>query len=1008
MSRFAKPENVLKRAEELVSVGQSAAALQSLHELITSKRVKSAPIASLEPMMLRLVELSVEQRKGKIAKEGLYQYKNIAQNTSVETLVVVVNKFIELSESKFQEAQAAADKISLETIDDLEAIETPESILLSTVSSDVSKDRTDRAVVTPWLKFLWETYRTVLDILRNNGRLELSYQKVAIQALDFCQKYARKTEFRRLCDLLRNHLQNAAKYQNQPHGINLNDADTLQRHLDTRFTQLNSAVTMELWQEAFRSVEDIHNLLTISKRPPKPAVMANYYEKLSKIFLVSGNYLFHAAAFNKYATLVRTQNKNATEAELERLGSIALLSALAIPVLKENRGRGVAQDLDDNKGKNNRLAALLNMSSAPTRASLLKEALHKNARAKTVIRDIHAALETSFQPLSICSTVSPLMEQLASDEESTQYVAPLQQVILARTFKQLSQVYETVSLDFVIGLCKFPEPFTLSEPEIEKFIMTGCKKGELTMRIDHSNNAITFESDMLEPISSVSANTGEIKVQATPSELVRSQLTRLAKCLYSTLTHVDPAFCEEKRALKKAAIERAAANTEQEHQDILARTQIIERRKELVQGLQLKKDQEEATKREILRQREAEAETKRIAEETRRRELERIKREQEKIKADESKKLIAELKAAGGLGDIDDKELEGLDTTKLRAMQLEQLEKSSKDINERMRITAKKIDHLERAFRRAEMPLVQKDAEEQARLDRANFADSQTATQELARSKHAADMVLKKRMSRIMPDFNEYRQKLADKRDKAYEARLAVAQKKLEEAKQQRRDQYRAQREEEDRLEREQDEADRLAYEEELKAEEARQQEAAEREKAEAERAAKAEEEKAARAEQQKKLDDQARVQREREEAAEAKLRAKREERNNPAPAAAAPPAGGDRPGVYRPGQGKWSSQSRGAAPDARPSSSGGYGDRDVGRASPFGAARPRDGPPRDAPVRTASGSGRDVPPRSTGESPAPGADGKAPAATTGKYVPRHLRGDPQAGADGARRGGGW
>lgn len=901
MSRISRPENVLKRAEELISVGQSAAALQSLHELITSKRVKSASIASLEPMMLKLIELAVDQRKGKIAKEGLYQYKNIAQNTSVETLVTVVNKFIELSQQKFTEAQALAEKINLEAIDDLEATETPESILLSTVSSDVSKDRTDRAVVTPWLKFMWETYRTVLDILRNNGRLEITYQYTTIQALDFCQNYGRKTEFRRLCDLLRNHLQNAAKYQNQAHGINLNDADTLQRHLDARFSQLNAAVAMELWQEAFRSVEDIHNLLTITKRPPKPAVMANYYEKLSKIFLVSGNYLFHAAAFNKYATLVRTQNRNASEEELERLGSIALLSAIAIPVTNK-KGRGVMQDLDDNKSKNTRLAALLNLPSAPTRAGLLKEALHKNARARSVVREIHAVLETSFSPLTICKTISPLLEGL----EEKQYVQPLQQVVLARLFSQLSQVYETVTIEFVTSLINFGDSIAIDAVGVEKFIMASCKRGELSVRIDHTNNALTFESDMLE----FGTSDG---LQETPSELVRSQLTRLAKCLYSTLSHVDPAFYEERLALKQAALEQSAANIEQEHQDVLARSQIIERRKELVQTLQIKKDQEEAVKREIQRQREAETEAKRIAEEARRRDLERIKREQEKIKADESQKLINELKASGALGDLSDSELVGLDTSKLRAMQLEQLEKSTKDINERMRITAKKIDHLERAFRRAEMPLVIQDAEDQARLDKANFVEKQKATRELAKAKHADDLALKARMVRILPDFDAYRKILRSKRDDTYQRKVADAEKALEHAKQERRVAYRKQMEEEERLGREQEEKDRLAYEKELADAAAREEAEKEKERQQAERQAKIEAERAERAERDKKLDEQARVQREREEAAEAKLRQKREER------AGGGAGAGAAQGVYRPGQSRWSRQERDPAPSSRP-----------------------------------------------------------------------------------------
>lgn len=38
--------------------------------------------------MLLFVELCVNLRKGKSAKDGLYQYKNIAQNTNVGTIEV--------------------------------------------------------------------------------------------------------------------------------------------------------------------------------------------------------------------------------------------------------------------------------------------------------------------------------------------------------------------------------------------------------------------------------------------------------------------------------------------------------------------------------------------------------------------------------------------------------------------------------------------------------------------------------------------------------------------------------------------------------------------------------------------------------------------------------------------------------------------------------------------------------------------------------------------------------
>jgi translation initiation factor 3 subunit A len=174
MAPFSKPETVLRQAEGLVSVGQSHAALQSLTEMFASKRFRSTPLASLEPIMHRFIDLCVDMRKGRTAKEGLMQYKNIAQNSSVQSIEAVITRFIQLADAKVKEAQQQA-AVAVD-VDDLEASETPESILLGAVSGDQSKDRTDRALVTPWLKFLWESYRTSLETLKNNARLETIYQ----------------------------------------------------------------------------------------------------------------------------------------------------------------------------------------------------------------------------------------------------------------------------------------------------------------------------------------------------------------------------------------------------------------------------------------------------------------------------------------------------------------------------------------------------------------------------------------------------------------------------------------------------------------------------------------------------------------------------------------------------------------------------------------------------------------------------------------------------------------
>ena len=788
-------------------------------------------------------------------------------------------KFIELAEQKVTEAQAKADEVqaSLETpstsqnVDDLEASETPESILLSTVSGEQSRDRTDRAIVTPWLKFLWETYRTVLDIFKNNARLEIMYQSTAHQAFQFCSKYARKTEFRRLCELLRNHLQNAAKFSSQMHAINLSDPDTLQRHLDTRFQQLNVAVELELWQEAFRSVEDIHTLLSLSKRPAKNIMMANYFEKLTRIFLVSENYLFHAAAWSRYYNLLRQSaaavasgqsskkdNPAVTEADMTKAASFVLLSALSIPVISTSRSRGALMNVDQARSnKNTRLTNLLGMSQAPTRAILFKDALSKGLlrRARPEIRDLYNILEVDFHPLSICKKISPILAKIGADEEMEKYVGPLQQVILTRLFQQLSQVYDSVEIKFVLDLAQFPDPFQVTSGTIEKFIMNGCKKGDLAIRIDHAAGVLTFDSDVFSSAKAMHSGSGAgsaesetrsvQRLQSTPAEIVRSQLTRLAKSLFVTCQYVDPGFNAERIRAKEAALLRTKEGAEAEHQDTLARRDIISQKKEAALKAQQAKESEEQTKRLLRIQQAKEEESRRLAEEQRMRAAQRLKQEQERVQREEIEKQLKELKE-GMKVDIEiPDDITDLDSGRIRAMKLAALEKEKNQLGEQLRIAGKRIDHLERAYRKEEVKHLKDDYERQMKEDEVAYEKAKAEELREAEQKHKEDVALKHRLSRLVPTYQQFVTDVKQNRRAEFEKRSRIAQKELEQKKAKRVQEIKEQRAKEKR---EREEAERLEREQ----EERERAEAEAREQAEAEKRARFAEEKAKRDEERR------------------------------------------------------------------------------------------------------------------------------------------------------------
>jgi translation initiation factor 3 subunit A len=889
----------------------------------------------------------------------------------------------------------------------------------------------------------------VLDIFKNNARLELMYQSTAHQAFQFCSKYARKTEFRRLCELLRNHLQNAAKFSSQMHAINLSDPDTLQRHLDTRFQQLNVAVELELWQEAFRSVEDIHTLLSLSKRPAKNIMMANYFEKLTRIFLVSENYLFHAAAWSRYYNLLRQSaaavasgqspkkdNPAVTEADMTKAASFVVLSALSIPVISTSRSRGALVDVDAARNnKNSRLTNLLGMSVAPTRAILFKDALSKGLlkRVRPEIRELYNILEVDFHPLSICQKISPILSKIGADEGMEKYVGPLQQVILTRLFQQLSQVYDSVEIKFVLDLAQFPEPFQVDSAMIEKFIMNGCKKGDLAMRVDHSTGILTFDSDVFSSAKAMHTGSGagsaELegrsvqRLQSTPAEIVRTQLTRLAKSLFVTCQYVDPSFNSERHKAKEAALARAKEGAEQEHQEILTRRDIISQKKDAALKAQQAKENEEQTKRVIRQQQQKEDEARRLAEEQKQRAEARLKAEQNRIQREEMEKQIEELKKTTKMNiDLPD-DLADIDSQRIRILKLQALEREKELLSEQLRIAGKRIDHLERAYRKEEVKHLKEDYEKQMEADREAYEKTKEEELRDSEQKHKDDLALKHRLERLVPTYQQFVTTVKQQRKTEFEKRQKIAQKELESKKAAR---VKDARERFMREKKEREDAERQERED----EERRQEEEEARAQAEEEKRQRLLEQKAKRDEERKsvltvhfvlpdlticrEMEEKSRMQREREEAAEAKIAAQKaggfgavrpSAREQPAESASAAP-----PRIALPaGKLTWREREAMKAAGQTPPAAAPAASQAPAAPAPAPASSESEGPRRFVPPAmrqggAAPGGGwreREAAERGSArtESPATGGRTESPA-TGGRWEPPSARGGRSFGGD--------
>jgi translation initiation factor 3 subunit A len=762
---------------ELIEVGKVEDANQALYDIITDNQTRRRQWSkTYEEIMMKLMELSVQLRKPLMVKEALHKYRATCMQSNVSSLDDVVRYLVKISEKRTEEARSKVDSdavaLGAEDLED-DAMETPDTLILEAAGNALTKERVDRQEVVPWMRFLWEVYRVTLDIVKSHSKLEVCYHEVAERAFAFCGKYKRFMEFRRLCDMLRQHMNQLIHYpRTAPNDVKITDADTLQKFLETRFTQLSSAVSLEHWQEAYRTIVDIHAIMSMSKSRPRPQHMSIFYDKLMQVFWVSGNYLYHAHALWKLYTLSVKQNRNLSAEDTKTLASRLMLAALSIPVYDAQSAvlsdsYGVMTDvlgtpMSENAARHARMASLLNYPAAAERDTLISELVNKGVAnaCHEELKDMYELLEGEMAPLRFSDRTKKILAFVETNPALAPYVGPLRRVAIYRLLEQLGRVYDVMHLEDMKRVASFA-----TYDEVEDTALTALKTRSLALRFDHQNQCLRFGSELFST-DGMRSQLGQLaRRMALASKMLMNK--SLAAAETASDREVVALNIEREKATSSrrlAAIAAAKLASRDEEEAILARRNLIERRKEEAERrtAEAVRQKKQAVAREM-----AAAERSRKAVEAKRRYDEQQARE---ARAAAGEQPVSVSMGGGGGGIVGAEDEEG-DTEREARMtrEREQELKSQREMEKGIQQLALHMNYVERTMRQAQWDKLKELHEAEAEQQSVQTQEMAAREREEAQKAHAEALVAKARTERIMPELEIYLTDLMGRVDQDFE-----------------------------------------------------------------------------------------------------------------------------------------------------------------------------------------------------------------------------------------------
>jgi translation initiation factor 3 subunit A len=378
------------------------------------------------------------------------------------------------------------------------------------------------------------------------------------------------------------------------------------------------------------------------------------------------------------------------------------------------------------------------------------------------LKDMYEWLEVEFHPLRLSSKMEEgikFVEKLAQPEYS-QYMSALRDVTVVRLLQQVSQVYQTIELKRFISLAP-----PMDQHRLEKIIVNAGRNNDVQVHVEHKLQALTFGTDLnvsTARLNGIDSGSQANIIQKMPNEQIRNQLILISRALYSSMEIINEKANKQRNDTLRREIAQTYARDEPiQRKEILKRREVIERYKEdKEKEYKDKMRQAEIVSKTKQAERDEEDKTRREADYKRRLQEAALEKEKEehrfgmkmaidKLRESEIGRKIIEV--------IGEEELYKYDPNSINLLHIDAVIKHSREQKEKLKVQYKKVDYVIRAQHEAEIPLLHKQTEEEARIRR-----------EIQRAERERAIERRERLIRMDNDKNNFLQSIRGQRHGDY------------------------------------------------------------------------------------------------------------------------------------------------------------------------------------------------------------------------------------------------